>query len=615
MAIIEMRLEGTDHNVVYLTRREDAEGFLRDHVQEYSDTFPDDPVSLDFETTSLYPWEGEVRLTSITAGQYTGVIDHFTAGTFASLYDDIVGATDKYYVFNAKFELLWFDYALEQREKGIPARCHDIAFLRKSVMGGGPLSLALMCKWDLGIDLNKAQQTSDWSKSSLGRDQLIYAGLDAIYTRDLARMWIAKMEPHHWEGFFVLNEAVRATSEAEQTGLLIDEDYHRFLIKMWTRRRNVAENTIRRFTPENVWPNIRSKKQLSDLIKSSFDSDIVRLWPKTAKTGQLDTSRAVLNQFSYRLRYPVSRWLAAIMVFNRADKYLGTYGEKLLNTQHLAGRVYANFNMAQAVTGRYSSSGACNLQNLPNSPKVRRSFVAPVNSRFVIADYKSIELRVLAIMSGDEQLTQDVIFGDSHAQSALAIYRFDEAQFMEALEKHDPWAVTARRKAKSFSFLLVYGGGPPAAAVALRCSDDEASEFIKRWAAKYPVAYHFRQKMLEKLNMDGFLPCVSGRTIYVPRQDRSTTVAANYPIQGTAADVMYRAMFHTKNALDRLQMDARIAATVHDEIIVECAIDEAEEVQAEVECAMKAGWLDIFPRTSVHRLVESAIGWHWGEKA
>lgn len=586
-----------------------------EYVRSHNDTFPDDPISLDFETTSLYPWEGRVRLTSITAGSLTGVIDHDLCGSFEDMYEDIVKAADVYYVFNAKFELAWFDFIKEQIGSDLDATVHDIAFLRKSVLGGGPLSLKLMAKWDLGYEMDKDQQTSDWSAKTISDEQYHYAGFDAFVTRDLALYWKEQMKPNHWKGFMVLNSAVRATIEAEQTGLVLDMEYHNKLIRMWKRRRDAAEACIRKYTPENVWPNLRSKKQLSDLIKSFGSKDLVEVWPKTAKTGQLDTSRAVLNQFSYRTGYPVSRWLAAIMVFNRADKYLNTYGEKLLNSQRLSGRIFANFNMAQAITGRYSSSGACNLQNLPNNPKVRRSFIAPRDRKLVIADYKSIELRVLAEMSEDEQLMNDVIYGDSHAQSAIAIYHFDEKKFKEALENHEPWAVTARRKAKAFSFLIVYGGGPGAVAVSLRCSDDEASEFIRRWAHKYPKAYHFRNRMLEQMNIDGHLPCKSGRTIYVPRQDRSTTVASNYPIQGTAADVMYRAMYRAHNAIIKEDLMAWIAATVHDEVLLEVEKGDAKKAQEVLEQAMMQGWLDIFPGTSTHRLIESAIGDHWGAKA
>jgi DNA polymerase I-like protein with 3'-5' exonuclease and polymerase domains len=599
-----------------------------DYIQSRVDEDPDLQVSLDFETTSLYPWDGEIRLTCICVPKsYVNksakdnryqvfVIDHMYAKHVVYYYDLLATSCDFYNVFNVKFEGLWLDYVKEQANSGKNVILRDVDLLRKSVMGGGPTSLALLAKWDLNCTLDKRIRDSDWSATLLQGKQIYYGGFDAFVTTKLAERWVLDMEPQHWRGFNIMNDAWRATVFAELTGFKFDEDYHTKLINMWTKRQSVSYDTIRRIVPREYLPNINSKKQLSDFLKLVLDNDTIEAWDKTEKTGQLNTQRSELNKFSRRLPYPMSRFLAALMVYNRATKYLSTYGQKLLNAQRLSGRVYCGFNIARAITGRYSSSGAMNAQNYPNNPKVRASVVATNERRkLIVADYSSIELRILAEMSGDEQLKKDVIYGDMHAQSACALFRLNPEKFKEALEAKNPWAVATRRKSKAFSFQLTYGAAAPALSDVLNCSIDEAEEYIRRWAFLYPRAYRFRDLMFELMNRTGFLPCKSGRTIYVPKKDRSIPVASNYPIQGTGADVLYRAMTRMFSQIEKHNLDARIIAPVHDELLLEASVEDAEDTYMYLIDSMEAAWLDIFPDTSVHRLIEGAICDHWGEKS
>lgn len=260
--------------------------------------------------------------------------------------------------------------------------------------------------------------------------------------------------------------------------------------------------------------------------------------------------------------------------------------------------------------------GSFNAQNYPRAPMVRKSFVAKKRTKLVMADYSGIEIRVLAELSNDKQLLHDCIYGDVHSEGAVVIYGLDREDFFAAIEKKDPRAKGLRSNAKGFTFQLLYGAGATALAVTLRCSIAEAGEFIKRWASRYPRAYGYRTVIFDEMNRTGFIPVVSGRTIYVKKKDRTMPVAANYGVQGAAGDCMYRAIYRTHRLLVTEQVDCLMAATVHDELLLSCNDDEAECLAAKrcLERGMTQGYLDVFPNANVDNLIEAIIGDSWADK-
>lgn len=631
-----MRKLSKDGKTVFVAQtKADAEHVLK-LLREFRDETVSEhpgaaPVALDFETTALRSTDSvdaRVRLTSISFADKTAyVIDHDKSIPFALMAEDLI-AESPYFVFNANFEGRWFgEYVTDVT--GLTRQILDIAHMQRAVMGGGPLWLKTMVKKVCGVDLDKTEQNSDWSADNLTAEQYFYSGLDSIYTREVAIYWNAEMSSDHWRGFYVINDAWRAVNECEDTGLLLDEAHHEKLIRMWERRRQSAETAFRKFVPESIVSNIRSKVQLSNMLKLLLDDDAVAEWPKTEKTAQLQTSRNILRSMSYVAPYPASRIMTALMVFNRADKYIGTYGETLLNKQRLSsdGRIHGRLNMAAAITGRFSSSNP-NCQQFPRHPTFRYGFMAGRGRKLIIGDYSGVEIRVLAELSGDNILLHDAIYGDVHAMSAIAIYEVDAKEYLRIL-KHDPKKdpplterekslkvryKEMRSKAKAFTFQLLYGAGPGALAIALRCTVDEAADAINKWAARYKKAYHYRQIMFEQMNHSGFLPCASGRTIFVHRNERSMPVAANYPIQGSAADVMYAALTRTQEQLDAAGIDAVLVASVHDELLVLSAEHCAEQALRCLNEGMRQGWLDIFEGSNTDHLADAEIGERWSDK-
>ena len=540
------------------------------------------------------------------------IIDHEFIGSFESFADDLHGIT--WWVYNAKFEQRWIDHYLPDETVTV----RDVDFAKKVKMGGMPTSLAKMAK-DVDIEMDKDEQSSDWSRPILTDNQLDYAAFDSHVTWLLKKKWWdEELNDEQRRAFHIFNDAVRGTVECEESGLHLNSALHQKTVALWERKQATFLNYVNKFTPPSVIKNIGSDKQLGDFLKKELHDDLIAEWPRTA-TGRIQVTNSLLKSMSRQLPYPMSRWMAAVAGWRYYKKYLSTYGDTLLTRQALEGKITSRFNIAQATTGRYSSSSS-NLQNVPRKPIVRRAFDSPPAGDYIMpmGDYSGIEIRVLAELSGDRQLIHDAIYDDVHSQSAAQVFGYDAEEIKGVLEeksgKHYSLFKDMRTKAKGFTFQLTYGAGPPALSDVLRCSVDEASEAIAKWAQRYPQAYGYRDKMFDLMMQDGFLPIVSGRTVYVRKDDRSMPVAANYPIQGAAADVMYRAITRVRNRFIEADLDAYLAATVHDELLTWAHREQADDAMAQLLKGMEEGWLDVFPGTSTDNLTDYAIGTSWADK-
>lgn len=590
----------------YIMDPAEARRFIAEELNTDSDLYP----ALDFETTGLVPGLTKVRLSCFFHPTFGAVIlDHFSCGPFKSLAASIAKA-NSYYVYNKKFEFSWFDY------EGVDADLIDVDFLAKAKLGGYPSSFARVCKRDLKVDLDKTLQTSDWGRERLTEQQLTYGALDSVLTYYDAEYWEEELTDDQYKSVKVFNDCVPAVVEIEQTGMILDIEQHRKNIARWQRGLKVATYTLRRMVPKSALDNLNSKPQVSEFIKSQLDNASLAAWPKTGKREQLSLERKVIAPIAAKAPYPFSRWMNAYILYSYYSKYLSTYGDSLITKQEMAGRVHGRMNIGQAVTGRFSSSSP-NMQNLPRKPYIRKCFVAPTVGGvvMVVADYSAIEVRVLAELSNDELLRQDVIYGDVHSSSASTIYHIDEGEFLDAInEKDHPLHgqyKELRSKAKAFTFQLLYGAGDAALSVPLKCSINEAGDAVRKWAERYPRAYGYRQRMFDEMMNTGFLPVVTGRTIYVRRADRSMPVAANYPVQGAAGDIMCRALHHLYVMNNKADIRVNIAASIHDEIVEYAHKDDADKAKVILEKAMCKGYLDVFPGANTDNLAEAGVGLTW----
>jgi DNA polymerase I len=348
--------------------------------------------------------------------------------------------------------------------------------------------------------------------------------------------------------------------------------------------------------------NINSPKQLSEIL---FEKLKLPALKRTGKTRTASTAVEVLEELALGNELP-----RLILEWRALQKLKGTYIDalpQLVNPE--TGRVHTCFNQAVAATGRLSSSDP-NLQNIPIRTElgreIRRAFVADPRHVLISADYSQIELRVLAHLADDEALTEAFRRGDDiHDQTASKVFGEDSG-----LGKHE-----LRRRAKIINYALLYGKTAFTLAKDIGVTPQAAQAFIDAYFAGFPQVRAFIDRTLEEARITGVVKTMYGRRRLVPEltsrngQIRSAAerVAINLPIQGTAADIMKRAMIDVHAALVPYP-DARMILTVHDELLFEVPEDRADALAAIVRDRMQSAAALNVPLT-----VDIGIGKNWKE--
>jgi len=349
--------------------------------------------------------------------------------------------------------------------------------------------------------------------------------------------------------------------------------------------------------------NINSPPQLSRIL---FDKLQLPTLKRNVKTRTASTAVEVLEELA--LAHDMPR---LILEWRALQKLKGTYIDALPQLVHPeTGRVHTCFNQAVAATGRLSSSDP-NLQNIPiRTPlgrEIRSAFIAEPGHVLISADYSQIELRVLAHLSGDDALIDAFRRGeDIHDRTAGKV--FGEAS---GLGEHE-----LRRRAKIINYALLYGKTAFTLAKDIGVTQHVAQEFIDAYFAGFPAVRAFIETLLETARRTGVVKTMFGRRRLVPEltsrngQIRSAAerVAVNMPIQGTAADILKRAMIDVHRELAGSRTQARMILTVHDELLFEAPRETAEETAALVRARMEGAVALTVPLT-----VDVGIGQNWRE--
>ena len=570
------------------------------------------PTALDFETTSLSPADGRVRLVSLRNKKIRALVDFDKIrGGFKTCAKLFEGRYASWIVFNAGFEQRWFQAA------DADVRCMDVGNLRRAILGGGGYALKQIALWDLDIDMSKKEQASDWAAKELTQDQLDYAYLDADITWQLWRHWADKADEGHWRGFKLFNDMVPAVIEMETSGMMLDVEVHQALVDNWEKIKVERTKRIRKLVDEDEVANINSDTQWSDYFAVHMPDDFLAAWPRTEKTGQLSMTTETLKILaSWVPGTPLEKFFDALSEYKTISKYISSFGDSLITKAELTPgkRVHARFNIGAAKTGRFSSSGP-NLQQMPRDrdllgelTSVRSSFVAGLGRRLVSLDYSGIELRVLALLSCDEQLLQDVVEGDVHSEVAAVIAG-------RPIDRTTRAGKAARQAAKGVSFGIIYGSGAGGLAATMRTSIDKAQVYIDFWQHRYPAAFQLRFDMMTEVKSTRYIRMVDGGTVYMGKR-ADLPKCANYPVQRAALSVMARAIVRHKNTLDAAraggkQRMTRMLSTIHDALIDEAATRDAPACLRLMEKDMIRGYLDVFPGAPTDRLVEGGIGPNW----
>jgi len=317
--------------------------------------------------------------------------------------------------------------------------------------------------------------------------------------------------------------------------------------------------------------NINSTLQLREVLFERLELPVVKKTPK----GAPSTDASVLEKL--RSEHPV---VAALLTYRELEKLRSTYVDALLKLIDHDGRVRGRFNQMGAATGRLSQEQP-NLQNIPvrseEGRAIRRAFVAAPGHSFLVADYSQIELRILAHLSGDpglvEAFERDL---DIHTATAARVAGVSPTEI-------DP---DQRRRAKMINFGLLYGMEAFGLAQRLEIDREEAQGHIDAYFARFPEVRDFMDGMVEDARIAGYTTTLLGRRRYLPElaspnfRDRQMgeRMALNAPIQGSAADIIKKAMIVLDAALAERQRSARLLLQIHDELVLEVPDEDLEEI-------------------------------------
>ena len=348
--------------------------------------------------------------------------------------------------------------------------------------------------------------------------------------------------------------------------------------------------------------NLDSTKQLQAIFYDKLNLPVLKKTPG----GKPSTAEPVLVDLAQDYELP-----ATILQYRGLAKLKSTYTDKLpLDINADTGRIHTSYHQAVAATGRLSSSDP-NLQNIPirnaEGRRIRQAFVAPAKKVIMASDYSQIELRIMAHLSGDAGLHK-AFAEDQDIHLATAAEVFDRA--LDAVTDEE------RRSAKAINFGLIYGMSAFGLGRQLNISRTLAQEYIDRYFARYPGVLRYMDETRSQAAQQGYVETVFGRRLYLPeinarqvmRRQAAERTAINAPMQGTAADIIKRAMISVHEWLSAEPLDAQMIMQVHDELVFEVHEADVDALQQKVEALMCSA-----AELSVPLTVETGVGANWDE--
>ena len=346
--------------------------------------------------------------------------------------------------------------------------------------------------------------------------------------------------------------------------------------------------------------NINSTQQFGRILFDKLGLPPV----KKTKTGY-STNADVLEKL--RDKHPI---VEAVLDYRQLAKLKSTYVDGLTKVIAADGRIHTSFQNTVTATGRLSSTEP-NLQNIPVrtelGAELRKMFVAPAGRVLVDADYSQIELRLLAHIAGDEHMIAAFRAGeDIHTVTASQVFGVPPEQVTHEM----------RRRAKAVNFGIVYGISDFSLSQDIGVTRAEAKAYMEKYFEKYSGVHAYMTQVVERAKADGYVSTLMGRRRWLPELKSSNfnlrsfgeRVALNMPIQGTAADLIKKAMLHVDGRLRREGLEARLVLQVHDELIVECPEGEAEQVQR-----LLAEEMEHVAELAVPLTAEAHAGKSWAE--
>lgn len=430
-----------------------------------------------------------------------------------------------------------------------------------------------------------------------------YAAEDADITLRLHEVLWPKLEAEETLRSVYLDielPLVPLLSRVEREGVLLDEEQLHRQSRELEKRLSELEQEAYGLAGEEF--NLGSTKQLQQIFFEKLGLPIIKKTPK----GQPSTAEPVLQELA--LDYPLP---AVIMAYRGLSKLKSTYTDQLpKQIAASTGRIHTSYHQAVAATGRLSSTDP-NLQNIPirteEGRRVRKAFVAPQGYKVMAADYSQIELRIMAHLSGDEGLVKAFKEGlDIHKATAAEVFG---GSIDSVTDEH-------RRSAKAINFGLIYGMSAFGLARQLNISRGDAQDYIDLYFERYPGVRAYMDRTRALAAEQGYVETIYGRRLYLPeikasnfqRRQAAERTAINAPMQGSAADIIKRAMIAVDQWLLESDLDTRMTMQVHDELVLEVPEARLDEVAAGVEGLMSGA-----AELSIPLVVEAGVGDNWDQ--
>ena len=471
---------------------------------------------------------------------------------------------------------------------------HDMDSLAKRILGVDTISYEDVCGKgvkQIGFAAVPLEQAAEYA----AEDADITLRLFYQFTRRLA------VEPSLQSIYQDLELPVmHVLREMENHGALLDSTILRSQSKSLGTRLEELESEAQTLAGRRF--NLASPKQLQEILFDELKLPVLKKTPK----GAPSTNEEVLQELA--LDYPLPK----LLIEHRSlSKLKGTYTDKLPDDcDPEDGRVHTSFHQAVTSTGRLSSSEP-NLQNIPirteEGRRIRKAFIAPDGWAVMAADYSQIELRIMAHLSGDQSLVDAFACGDD-------IHRATAAEVFDL----EPVFVTdeQRRRAKAINFGLIYGMSAFGLARQLGIERAEAAAYIDRYFERYPGVRYYMDSTRAMAHEKGYVETVFGRRLtlpdiharQVPIRQAAERAAINAPMQGTAADIIKRAMLRVQKALATTNLGCNLLLQVHDELVFEVRDQDLDGARQIIRTEMEAA-----AELAVPLIVEIGSGESWFE--
>ncbi|MCP4075012.1 MAG: DNA polymerase I [Gammaproteobacteria bacterium] len=386
----------------------------------------------------------------------------------------------------------------------------------------------------------------------------------------------------------------------EQNGVCLDQGLLEKQAQEVDHLLDTIQGTIFELAGESF--NLSSPKQIQVILFEKLELPVIRKTPK----GQPSTAEDVLEELARDHDIP-----RLLLEHRSLNKLKTTYIDKLPQQVNLhTGRIHTSYHQAVASTGRLSSSSP-NLQNIPirteQGRRIREAFIAPEGYKIMALDYSQIELRIMAHLSGDESLLAAFAQGlDVHRATAAEVFAIS----------NELVSTEQRRAAKAINFGLIYGMSAFGLGKQLNIGRSEAQKYVDLYFERYPGVKNYMDETREKAHQMGYVETVYGRRLYLPelksrnaqRRQYAERTAINAPMQGTAADIIKRAMITVDQWLSSEGDQARMIMQVHDELVFEVKQNEIEYYREKLSALMTSA-----AELSVSLEVDAGVGDSWNE--